>query len=246
MVAQGPVPARPRARVPRPRPRRGRRAQARYALAGRRHDEDVMEEAVDLVRVAARRPRHAPHGRACRSPPLPPVCCDPTLLRIVLVNLLDNAVKYGDEGGDIRVKAEVGLDEQGADRLRSASGTAGRASTPPSRTSSSAASRGWTTRPSRAAGAPASASTTPGASSSCTADASAPTPGRASGPSSVSRSRLRRIAASLQLSTRGSKLMTAVVETRRIHRRGRHRPGDEAAAPRTPRGCARSSPRRAS
>jgi signal transduction histidine kinase len=39
--------------------------------------------------------------------PLPLVCCDATLLRIVLVNLLDNAVKYGNEDGTIRLKAEV-------------------------------------------------------------------------------------------------------------------------------------------
>jgi signal transduction histidine kinase len=64
--------------------------------------EQVVAEAVDLV----------------PSPTLPPVCCDPTLLRIVTVNLLDNAIKYGDEGGDIRVKAEVGLDEKRAERLR--------------------------------------------------------------------------------------------------------------------------------
>jgi len=52
------------------------------------------------------------------SPPLPPVCCDPTLLRIVTVNLLDNAVKYGNEGGDIRVKAEVFFDRKLGERLR--------------------------------------------------------------------------------------------------------------------------------
>ena len=39
--------------------------------------------------------------------PLPLICCDATLLRIVLVNLLDNAVKYGNEDGTIRLKAEV-------------------------------------------------------------------------------------------------------------------------------------------
>ena len=32
---------------------------------------------------ADRRPRHAPHDRAAARRPLPPVCCDPTLLRIV-------------------------------------------------------------------------------------------------------------------------------------------------------------------
>jgi len=38
-------------------------------------------------------------------PPL--VCCDPTLLRIVLLNLLDNAVKYGREGGEVRLTLEI-------------------------------------------------------------------------------------------------------------------------------------------
>jgi signal transduction histidine kinase len=40
------------------------------------------------------------------------------LLRIVTVNLLDNAIKYGNEGGDIRVKAEVLLDPKNGQRLR--------------------------------------------------------------------------------------------------------------------------------
>lgn len=77
---------------------------------------DVLEEAVELVRVQA--DTHGMHLMVCMpSPPLPPVCCDPTLLRIVTVNLLDNAVKYGNEGGDIRVKAEVTLDEKGGQLL---------------------------------------------------------------------------------------------------------------------------------
>ncbi len=79
--------------------------------------EDVVAEAVDLVRPQA--DAHGIHLMTCvPSPALPPVCCDPTLLRIVTVNLLDNAVKYGNEGGDIRVKAEVTVDEQGGERLR--------------------------------------------------------------------------------------------------------------------------------
>ena len=79
--------------------------------------EDVVAEAVDIVR-----PQADAHGifllTCVPSPALPPVCCDPILLRIVTVNLLDNAIKYGNEGGDIRVKAEVGLDEKGGERLR--------------------------------------------------------------------------------------------------------------------------------
>ena len=79
--------------------------------------EEVLGEAVDLVRPQA--DAHGIHLMTCMpSPALPPVCCDPTLLRIVTVNLLDNAVKYGNEGGDIRVKAEVRLDEKRDERLR--------------------------------------------------------------------------------------------------------------------------------
>ncbi len=68
--------------------------------------EAVVDEAVELVR-----PQIDAHGMqlmACvPTPPLPLVCCDSTLLRIVLVNLLDNAVKYGNEGGEIHLTAEV-------------------------------------------------------------------------------------------------------------------------------------------
>jgi signal transduction histidine kinase len=78
---------------------------------------DVLEEAVDIVRPQA--DVHGMHLMVCvPSPALPPVCCDPTLLRIVTVNLLDNAVKYGNEGGDIRVKAEVLFDPKLGERLR--------------------------------------------------------------------------------------------------------------------------------
>jgi signal transduction histidine kinase len=79
--------------------------------------QEVLEEAVDLVRAQA--DAHGMHLMVCvPSPALPLVCCDPTLLRIVTVNLLDNAVKYGNEGGDIRVKAEVSSGEKGDERLR--------------------------------------------------------------------------------------------------------------------------------
>ncbi|MBE0528457.1 MAG: HAMP domain-containing histidine kinase, partial [Thermoleophilia bacterium] len=79
--------------------------------------EEVVAEAVDLVRPQA--DAHGIHLMICMpSPDLPLVCCDPTLLRVVTVNLLDNAIKYGNEGGDIRVKAEVTVDEKSGERLR--------------------------------------------------------------------------------------------------------------------------------
>ena len=64
-------------------------------------NEEVVKEAVDLVR-----PQMDARGMhlAQELPDPPPlVCCDATLLRIVLVNLLDNAVKYGAENGAIRL-----------------------------------------------------------------------------------------------------------------------------------------------
>jgi signal transduction histidine kinase len=78
--------------------------------------KDVVAEAIDLVRPQADA-RGMQLTSCVPSPALPPVCCDPTLLRIVTVNLLDNAVKYGNEGGDIRVKAEVTIDGKNGERL---------------------------------------------------------------------------------------------------------------------------------
>ncbi len=67
---------------------------------------EVLDAAADVVRpqLEAKGVRLAvadPNGAE------PRVCCDPDLMRIVLVNLLDNAVKYGREGGEIRVTLEV-------------------------------------------------------------------------------------------------------------------------------------------
>jgi signal transduction histidine kinase len=69
-------------------------------------NDDIIGEALDLVQpqLDARGMKlvtHLPHA------PGPRICCDPTLLRIVMVNLLDNAVKYGNEGGRVTVTSEV-------------------------------------------------------------------------------------------------------------------------------------------
>jgi two-component system, OmpR family, phosphate regulon sensor histidine kinase PhoR len=65
--------------------------------------EAVAAEALEVVRPLA--PERtltldAPH-------PLPRVLADPTRLRQVLVNLLENAVKYSPERGDVEVRIEA-------------------------------------------------------------------------------------------------------------------------------------------
>ena len=67
---------------------------------------EVIDPALELIwsQLEARDMRlvtEMPHE------PRPLVCCDPTLLRIVLVNLLDNAIKYGREGGEVRVTVQI-------------------------------------------------------------------------------------------------------------------------------------------
>ncbi len=73
---------------------------------------EVIHEAFELIRPQF----EARNMRLVTSmPEMPPlVCCDPTLLRIVLVNLLDNAVKYGNEGGEVRVVVEETLPRRGS------------------------------------------------------------------------------------------------------------------------------------
>lgn len=76
-------------------------------------NEDVVEAAVELVR-----PQIDARGVSLITElpvePVPLICCDATLLRIVLVNLLDNAVKYGNEDGTIKLTATVAPARQGS------------------------------------------------------------------------------------------------------------------------------------
>jgi len=63
--------------------------------------ESVIEPAVEIVmpQIEERKIQFVklvPKG-------LPAMACDPSLLKIVVVNLLGNAVKYGNEGGEVRL-----------------------------------------------------------------------------------------------------------------------------------------------
>jgi len=65
---------------------------------------EVVEEAVELVRPQIDgRGQELTLSMPAQSPEM---CCDATLLRIALVNLLDNASKYGNEGGRIWLTVE--------------------------------------------------------------------------------------------------------------------------------------------
>ncbi|MBN2445800.1 MAG: GAF domain-containing sensor histidine kinase [Phycisphaerae bacterium] len=67
--------------------------------------EDVVEPAIQIVGAQL----EARGGRITRAipPDLPPVELDPSLVKIVLVNLLSNAGKYGHEDGEIRIGVEL-------------------------------------------------------------------------------------------------------------------------------------------
>lgn len=71
--------------------------------------EEVVDPAVDLVQPQLEA-RHMVLERNYPDGP-EPIQCDPDLLQIVLVNLLGNAVKYGQEGGRIRLTVERLVDE---------------------------------------------------------------------------------------------------------------------------------------
>ena len=67
--------------------------------------EDVVEPAVELI-LAQLQAKGMTLEREVPAPPVP-IACDPGLLKIVLVNLLGNAVKYGRDRGAIRIKVEL-------------------------------------------------------------------------------------------------------------------------------------------
>ena len=70
-----------------------------------RKDVDVVEEIVapSIDLVSAQVEGAGMHLQLVLPPGSVTAECDPALLRIVLVNLLGNAVKYGSGGGDIRI-----------------------------------------------------------------------------------------------------------------------------------------------
>lgn len=85
------------------------------ARDGVRVDADLIEPAVDIVRpqIDAKRMRLTTAFGA----DLPGVTWDVDLMKIVLVNLIGNAVKYGHEAGEIRVTVNPAADASGEMRL---------------------------------------------------------------------------------------------------------------------------------
>ncbi|MCP4644104.1 MAG: HAMP domain-containing histidine kinase [bacterium] len=70
---------------------------------------DVLEPCLDLVQAAVQE-KEVTVDQDLPEGPMP-VDCDPALLQVVLVNLLGNAVKYGNVSG--KVKVSVNTDESG-------------------------------------------------------------------------------------------------------------------------------------
>jgi PAS domain S-box-containing protein len=67
---------------------------------------DALEVSQSVVDAAALRVGPGVHLRIDADGDLQPVDCDPDRLRQVLGNLIDNAIKYSPDGGEIRIKLE--------------------------------------------------------------------------------------------------------------------------------------------
>jgi signal transduction histidine kinase len=61
----------------------------------------IIEPAIDVVRGAIEERGQAVHRDLASD--VPPIRCDPELLRIAVQNYVGNASKYGDDGGEIRI-----------------------------------------------------------------------------------------------------------------------------------------------
>jgi signal transduction histidine kinase len=87
------------------------RVEGRELQANVRHnvslEREIVQPSIDVVRTQSEEAEMRIEIDAEQTPRLL-VDCDPSLLRIVLVNLLGNAVKYGRRGGLIRVKIRAG------------------------------------------------------------------------------------------------------------------------------------------
>jgi signal transduction histidine kinase len=67
---------------------------------------DALEVSQSVVDAAALRVGPGVHLRIDADGDLQPVDCDPDRLRQVLGNLIDNAIKYSPDGGEIRIKLQ--------------------------------------------------------------------------------------------------------------------------------------------
>jgi signal transduction histidine kinase len=69
---------------------------------------EVLEPSVDVVQPQIEQQSMRLEVRGAEG--LPPIQCDPELLRIVLINLMSNGAKYGEAGGRIEVSMEASAD----------------------------------------------------------------------------------------------------------------------------------------